>query len=555
MKNRFSIIVLATWLSIAVTPLFAQPAAVKKVGQSVFSLTTFNKDGRIVAITNGVFTANGEAVAMWHPFAGADSAVVTDSKGNKYIVDALLGANEIYDVCKFRVKGKTTPIPISTTPVSSGSNVWTVAYSTKKTTAEAVSVVSTENFMDSLSYYLFNDTDVPATLLGCPIVNDQGFLLGIMQRPKTGGRAYSADIRLTNSFKLTALSLNDNTLRKSGIRTALPPSANDAIVTLMLASQRGDSILYTNYIDEFISAFPQLPDGYTAKAQQETAGGYYAKAAKNMETAIKNAERKDEAHSNYSRLIYQKMVYQTDSLYKGWSLDKALEEAQTAYSINPLPAYKHQQGQILFSQQKYQQAYDIFMSISNTSMRSGELFFEAAQCQRQLKATDATIIQLLDSAVAAQPHNSTAAPYVLERGLTYDRIGKYREAFMDYCTYDTLMNFRANHTFYYVKYQCENKMHLYQQALQDIAHAIVLNRTEPTYYAEMSSLQLKVGQYDKAIQTTDIALSITDSYSDIYIIRGVAFSELNQKDKAMEAFKKAKELGDERADKLMLQCK
>ena len=196
-------------------------------------------------------------------------------------------------------------------------------------------------------------------------------------------------------------------------------------------------------------------------------------------------------------------------------------------------------------------AYDTFMSLTSTDMRSGDLFYEAAQCQRQLQAPDTTIIHLLDSAVAAQPRDITAAPFVLERGLTYYRANKLRPAFIDFCQYDSLMKGRGTHTFYYIKYQCENKMHLYQQALNDIAHAIVLNRAEPTYYAEMASVQLKVGQNENAIQTTDLALQVTDQDPDIFIIRGIAFGEMKQKDKALEALNKAKALGDERADKLI----
>ena len=74
---------------------------------------------------------------------------------------------------------------------------------------------------------------------------------------------------------------------------------------------------------------------------------------------------------------------------------------------------------------------------------------------------------------------------------------------------------------------------------------------EPTYYAEMASLQLRVGQTDLALQTTDLALRLTDSYPDIHIIRGIAFGEKGEKEKCLEALAKAKELGDERADKLM----
>ena len=543
--------ILCALLLCASTTAFAQPAAVKKVAQSVFTLTTFNKSGDIVGSTKGVFLANGEAMAMWHPFVGADSAVVIDSKGVSHQVDALFGANDIYDICKFRVKGKTTPAITAAKPTTAPGKLWVVDYSIKKPSAKEVTIASTETFMDSCSYYIFNDNDVSGTDLGCPLVNNLGQVVGIMQRPQSGGRAYSADSRITNTFQLTGLTLNNSTLRKCGIRTALPKSQNDALVTLMFAAQRNDSAIYTGYIDEFIAAFPQLPDGYTAKAQQEMAGGKYAEAARNMEAAIKNAERKDEAHSNYAKLIYQKEVYHAGKPFKEWSLDKALEEAQTAYTINPQPAYRHQQAQILYSKGDYKQAYDIFISLANTTMRSGEIFFEAAQCQRQLKASADTIISLLDNAVTVQGNNRSAAPYILERGLTYDQAGELRNAFIDYCTYDSLLAGRATHNFYYIKYQCENKMRLYQQALQDIAHAIVLNRNEPTYYAELASLQLKVGQNDKAIETTNLALKLIDTYPDIYIIRGVAFGELGEKEKAREALLKAKELGDERADQLM----
>lgn len=540
-----------TLIMAAGTYLHAQTPAVKKAAQSVFTLTTFNKSGDIQGTTKGVFVAGGEALAMWHPFVGADSAVVIDSKGTVHEVDALLGANDIYDICRFRVKGKTASAAIAPHPVAADGRLWLVDYSIKKPSARLLPIASTETFMDSCSYYLFNDTDVSASDLGCPLVNDLGQVTGIMQRPKNGGRAYSADSRLSATFRLTGLSINDNLLRKSGIRTALPASPSDATLTLMLASKRGNSALYTAYIDEFIAAFPTLPDGYTAKAQHDMEAGRYAEAARCMETAIRNAERKDEAHSNYSRLIYQKMVYHADSTFKEWSLDKALEEAQTAYTIRPLPVYRHQEAQITYSKGDYGKAYGLFMSLAHTDMRSGELFFEAAQCRQRLNAPADSVIALLDSAVAAQQAIGNAAPYILERGHAYYRADRLRNAFVDYCAYDSLMGGRASHSFYYLKFQLENKMRLYQQALQDIAHAIVLNRNEPTYYAEMASLQLRVGQTDLALQTTDLALRLTDSYPDIHIIRGIAFGEKGEKKKCLEALAKAKELGDERADKLM----
>jgi tetratricopeptide (TPR) repeat protein len=230
-----------------------------------------------------------------------------------------------------------------------------------------------------------------------------------------------------------------------------------------------------------------------------------------------------------------------------------LEEVEKAYAINPSPAYQHQKAQITYTMGEYQKAYDIFMQLTQTDLRNGELYFEAAQCKSQLKAERNEILELLDSAISIS--NSTgrnnAAPYYLARGRQYDDMGEYKKAVMDYNQYDTLMYGRASHDFYYMKFKCESKIRQFQQALNDIAHAIILNRQEPVYYAEMASLQLRVNQLEEAITTCDMGIKIDPEYADPYIIKGIALAELNQKEKAKEALLKAKEIGDERADGLI----
>ena len=49
---------------VGASSLLAQPGSVQKVAKSVFSLTTFNKDGGIIASTQGVFIDNkGTAIS------------------------------------------------------------------------------------------------------------------------------------------------------------------------------------------------------------------------------------------------------------------------------------------------------------------------------------------------------------------------------------------------------------------------------------------------------------------------------------------------------------
>lgn len=533
----------------SVTYVHGQSKQVKKAAASIFSLTTFKTDGTLLASTNGVFiNDNGEAISAFYPFVGADSAVVIDTNGNALPVDVIIGANELYDVCKFKVNGKTTPIKIASTPSMTDEKVWMLGYSIKNQEAKQVPIQKTELFMDKYTYYIFS-SETPENMEGCPFVNAKGELIGILQHANHSEGTHAVDAHFMKDMQINnGLSLADPVLRQTTIRTQLPAKEEDALVTLMMASEQNKKN-YLKYIQDFKRLFPHAVDGYAAQARQYANKKEFAKAATEMETAIQNVHKKDAAHAEYAKIIFHQQLFQPDSTYLAWSLDKALAETQKAYEINPLPAYQHQQAQIIYSKGNYQKAYDMFIALTKTNLRSGELFYEAAQAKAQLKANQAEILSLLDSAVAAcpQPLTPIAAPFVLARGAAYDQAGDYKKAIMDYNRYDTLMLGRANHEFYYTRFNCNVKLRRYQQALNDIAHAAVLNRQEPTYLAEMASLQLKVNYIDDALKTTELCIGIAPNYPDIYLIKGLALIQKKQKKLGIEAFEKAKQLGDKRA--------
>lgn len=541
-------IIIALFALIAL-PSAAQTAAVKKAAGSVFALTTFNADGSIHSASYGVFTGKpGEGIAAWSAFNGAQRAIVVDARGQQHEVDVMIGASEMYDLCRFRIKdGEKEPaLPLTATDAPATS-VTLVGYSVKKATSKKVGVERTEKFQTTLNYYVFNDNDVSSTDLGCPIVNEQGELLGIMQRPSEGGQAFSADARLTASFQVNGLSVSDPVLRATGIRPALPDDEQQATVMLMLSGEQNDSVRYDATISDFIRQFPTSATGYDAKAGREVGQRRLADADNTLQEGVKKAAYKDEALSNYAKQVYAYSIYPTDSTFTLWTMKRAQELAEEAYKNNPLPVYRHQQAQAIFAQGDYQQALNIFTELQQTDLgKNGEVFYEAAQCKTQLKAPKTEVLQLLDQAVNAQP-GAPSAPYVLTRGRLYDEMGETRKAFMDYLRYDSLMNNNATADFYYLKFSCEMKLRQYQLALNDIAHAIVLNRTEPTYYAEMASLQLRVNKLEDAVRTCDLALSLTDKYADLYLIKGIALCEQKKKEEGLEALRKAQELGDPRA--------
>lgn len=531
------------------SPLCAQPATVKNVANSVYTLTTFDGNGHLLSSTHGVFIDQGTAVSPWKPFIGASSAIVIDAKGNKFPVKAILGANELYNLCKFKIESTISYTPMTTMAASKGDKLWLVGYALDKVEIKQLQIMKVESFMEKYSFYLFNGNQ-DTNLDGCPLINNAGQVVGLYENGTDNKQSQASDVRLSSSFILNGLSINDPILKATNIRTALPEDENGALLTLMMTAQKNDTARYDAYVDEFIARFPHSVDGYSARATREISQNDFAKAEETMKQALKGATKKDEVHAQLAKIIYEKNVYNPQNAYETWTLDRALIEANEAYRINPLPVYLHQQAQIIFAQGKYELAYKLFMDLTKTKLHGGEIFYEAAQCKLNMKAPSNEILLLLDSAVLAQP-KVTSAPYYLARGQFYHQQKEYRKALADYATYDTLMQNNASHEFYYQKYLCEKEIRAYQQALNDIAHAVVLNRMEPTYYAELASLQLKVNKFDDAISTSDLGLRVAPDYADLYIIKGIAQCELKQKNAGLETLRKAKELGDERAEELI----
>lgn len=552
MRKTLSSLLLVFTLLLPIKVL-AQGANMAKVASNIFTLTTFNADGSIHDSTHGVFAGpQGGAIAPWHVFVGATRATVIDNKGQQYEVDAIIGASEMYDLCRFQVKGNHLPTGLSInttdTPVSP---VTLVSFSTKKVDSHNVKPLRTEKFMTNYNYYVFNDVDVSSTDLGCPIVNGAGQLLGLMQRPQEGGQAFSADARLTNTFSTNGLSLSDPILKATNIRPVLPTEEQQATLMLVLAAEQTDSATYETYIHEFISRFPTATTGYSTLANWYERCNKFSLADATLKTETQKATKKDEAYYDYAKTVYQAANARVDTLYPAWTYQRATELVQQADKLNPLPIYKHLQAQILYATGNYGKALEAFTALQSTDLgKNGEVFLEAAQCKTQLKAPTADVIALLDKAVSVQS-GSPSAPYVLARARVYDVTGDYRKAFNDYLAYDSLVNYQGSDDFYYTKFKCEMKLRQYQLALNDIAHAIVLNRTAPTYYAEMASLQLKVGKYDDAVKTCDLALQLTQQYSDLYIIKGIALCELKKKEEGLAALQKAQQLGDRRAESLI----
>ena len=538
-------------LMLGASSLFAQPGPVQKVAKSLFTLTTFNKDGNIISSTQGVFIDNkGTGISTFKPFIGATKASVIDASGKSYDIDAIMGADELYDVAKFRIKANTTAAQIASKESEAGSKVWLVPYSIKKSPIQQEDITSVEKFNHTYNYYIFSSS-VPENAVGCPFVNKDGQIIGLMH---SNGQTTAIDANYAKQLKVTGLSTLDAALRETGIRTGLPDTEQEAMTMMTLKKGQCTADEYAKYSDEFIAKFPASAFGYKEKGIYLVEKKQYAEAAKLMEESIKKATAKDEAHSNYADLIYQKLAYQGDSTYTAWTIDLALEEAQKAYAIKAQPIYKHQEGQIRFFKGEYQNACDIFLDLTKTPINGGELYLEAAQAKTHLKAPAKEIEQLLDSAVSVGSRGNLAGPYYLARAQFLADQKEYRRAVQDYNMYDSIVR-PVDPAFFYARYQCETKLRMWQPALLDIARTCYLAPKEPTFFAEWASLDLRVKRFDEGISAASHCVELAPEYADGYLLLGLLYKEKNQKEEAIKNLKKAEELGDKRATEYLAKMK
>ena len=535
-------------------PLQAQPSWVKKATKSVFTVKTFSADGSLIGSSNGFFTGtDGEAVSNFAPFKGASRAVIIDAAGKEMPVSAIMGANDMYDVVKFRVEAnKTQPLAIATEIAPRGSTVWLLPYRETKVVRSGA-VRKAETFQKEYAYYTVA-MQTPETAVSCPLLNEAGEVIGLMQQPASAADSlsYAVSARFADSLKVTGFSLSDPALKMTAIKKELPQTLEETNLLVYLAGSAVDSATYAGLVDDMIGKFPDAPEGYVYRAEMAANAANYADADKDMEQALKVAEAKDEVLFTYARIIYNKEIYQALQPYEPWTLDKALAQIQEGYGINPQPAYRQLEGNILFAQKKYDEAYNIFMELTNSNMDKAEMWYGAARCKEMQKDTTA-MLALLDSAVNVftKPYLKQAAPYLWTRGNKRFDCGKYRDAVHDFNEYEKLMATQVNARFYYIRHQAEIEGRLYQQALNDINRAIQLEPKETLYYAERASLQIRVGQYDDAIGTAEELLALEPDGSNGYLFKGLALCLKGNKKDGLELLGKAKEMGDPQAEGLI----
>ena len=546
------------------------PKWVEKAKRAVFSVVTYDKNDKMLNTGNGFFVSeDGLALSDYTLFKGAERAVVITSEGKQMPVSLILGANDMYDVIKFRVAITEKKVPaliVAKTAPAVGADAWMLPYSTQKSIACVTGKVKEVSKVAGEYHYYTLGMQMKDKMVSCPVMNAEGQVFGIAQKSSgidTVTTCYAAGAAFAMAQKISALSLGDAALKKIGIRKGLPETEDQALVYLFMASSSLSGDDYEKLLDDFIRQFPANADGYLRRANYYAAKGkddqtWYDKAVADFNQALKVAQKKDDVYYNIGKLMYAYQLSKPEKTYKDWTYDTALQNVRQAIAIDPLPIYIQMEGDILFAQQDYAGALAAYEKVNASNIASPATFFSAAKTKELAKGDPKEVVALMDSCIARCPQPITAdfAPYLLERAQMNMNAGQPRNAMLDYDAYHTAVKGEVNDVFYYYREQAALKARQFQRALDDIVKAIEMNPTDLTYQAEHAVVNLRVGRYEEAIQILNNILKADPKYAEAYRLLGLCQIQLKKTDEACGNFKKAKGLGDPNVDELITKyCK
>ncbi len=545
--------------------------APKDAYKAVVKVITYNADGEKLATGTGVFIdEKGICVAPYMLFKGAARAEVFDFKANRLNVERIVGANSNYDLVTFTTSGgkKIAFFDIDNAfSATAGMPLTLLHYSmNKKSGKTPVNITKSDKYNDYT--YLYTTAANTEENFGCPLMDAAGKLVGFVQKNVKEGAegACAIDARFIGKLGTGSGNLLNTDLRSINIPKALPDDEKDALLALYMISS-ADSLTAITAFNDFTAAFPENAEGYMLRGAFFASHQNYDGCEENFKAAFERAGGEastvgvDAVHNELSKIIYQKALYNPNPVYNDWTLTRAAQEAEQAYTAKPAANYLLQWGRCLFSDRKFVEAHDKFLKLaqesSNTkdgnwsSVAQAENWFYAARSLELAGGDSLLVISLLDSCITkcSKPYTRTSAPYFLERAQRLQQAGELRRAVLDYNEYEKIVGpSNLNATFYYLREQLEVEARMYQQAMDDIRVAILREPNEPLYKIEEALLLLRVGMFDESIAACKQLLKTLPDSSDAYKIMGIAYGEQGKKVQARTALKKAKELGDATAE-------
>ena len=545
----------------------AQPKFASKVSKGIVSLNTYDRQGNLLHQGTAFYVgADGEAIADYRLFKNAYQATVIDASGKQTDVDCILGADDTYSLVRFRVNTKGNAVIPSVTAVQPMKSTFFVLGRSEKGAMESAqaTVADTSLIQGKYAYYGL-DAQVDDALIGAPVFNQSGALVGILH-PQLGNRNYVLDIRFKDELKMAAFPSNSASVALGNIfiPKALPESSEEALVYLYTKSRSASNEEYMDMVNRFVATYPKIAEGYLRRATPLIDLARFDEADRDLQQYLSLVEDKAFGNYNVASLIFDKLRLQPEPAYEKWNEDVAIQYVDKAIAIHAAqPAsdvkkseeneFRILKAQILMQKKDFDGALTIYEALNEEASGSPVYLYAISLAREKRGDSIEAVMEPIDSAIAkfGTPMPKEAASYIIRRGQLYANAGKYREAVLDYNQYAYLLNNQVSPIFYYERSQIEVNARMYQQALEDINKAIQLEPREPLYYVEKGAIAVRVSLFDDCIEACQTALQLNPNIIDAYRILGYAQLQKGDKASARQNLQKAIDMGDEAARMLM----
>ena len=540
------------------------PRWVDNAKKAVFTIETYDKSGN-VRTGNGFFIQNtGEAVSDYALFNGAVRAVITDADGRKLQVNHIIGADEVYDVIRFKVAVQRS-VPFLTVAQEMPA-AGTEAYLLSNNEPVQTGGIEEATKMKDLYGYYKIDIPLKSTQISLPLLTSDGEVFAMAQADASGkNKAYGVSVPYIERLRITSVDLLGKTYSTLGIRKAWSDNLEEAQISLVFYAAQQDAPTYLETLNDFVETFPEFSDGYLSRATHYIQHRETLATAQTNRTQILNLAMEDmnkflKYHAsendglyNQAKLIYEVLVVDSTAASKDWNIQVASEKLQRAIAIEDLPIYRLLEGDIALFQGDFERAYNSYMLVNRSPIASSLSFFLAANAQQHLSSVNPNeVIALMDSAVAKSlTIPSEAAAYLQESIDLKMQFGLYDAAVKDYDQLYKVLAGNVTDVFYYYREQAKFRAGDFDGALIDIETAIALDQQNAVYYAEEASVYLRMQDPAKAIESINKSLVLDADFAASHRLLGVCYVRQEKKDEACKAFQRAKELGDPIVDRLI----
>lgn len=535
------------------------PKWLKNAKKAVVEVIAYNDEGKEISRSNGFFiNDDGTGLTGLDVLQDANSAVTVDAAGIKRPIVILLGADNTYDVVRFRVEPDKKLKALTLSPQVKAAETDKVYLLPYKKNLKELSVSGVERISDTHSYYTV-DAPWDSTMLDSPLLNDAGIVIGMVQKGKTGDpQTYAIDAGYVNDIEITALNRDDNVYRDLKIKVSLPQDEDQALAYIMMKRGVRSMAECRPLHEQFLEQFPDSPDGMFAMGTfliQETDSTEYDAGLEFIEKAFAAAQDKERFHCDYANIILNHLL-QGLKAPAAWTYEKALSEIDAALKIDGKPVYHEIRGNILYAMERYPEAYNSYVKVNASDIASSDTYLRAYYISLHMEDSINLSIALLDSVIIkfGTPMPQRASQVLMERAILKEEAGRNREAVVDYYTYESLLGtYSMSAEFYYRRAQVEIKARMFEQALNDMEKARSLAPDDSSLVLEHASLMLRVGDTDGALPLLEELVISYPDVGDVQRLLGVCYMRRDEMEKARRHLTLAKELGDEPAATLLEQ--